>query len=34
VHLHRKHRGAVADMAVGDLRLDRNHVHGIGLGII
>ena len=29
VHLHRKHRGAVADMAEGDLRLDGNHGHGV-----
>ncbi len=34
VHLHRKYRGAVADMAVSNLRLYRNHVHEIGLGII
>jgi len=33
VHLHRKHGGAVADMAESDLRLNRNHVHVRGLGI-
>ncbi len=27
VHLHRKHRGGVADMAVSDLRLNRNDGH-------
>jgi hypothetical protein len=30
VHLHGKDGGAVADMAVGDVRLDRNHGHAAG----
>ncbi len=30
VHLHGKDGGAVADMAVGDLRLNRNHGHAVG----
>ena len=30
VHLHRKHRGAVADMAEGDLRLDGDDGHAVG----
>src|SRR5258708_27588450 len=29
VHLHGKHGGAVADMAEGDLRLNRNHGHAV-----
>ena len=34
VHLHGKNGGAVADMAVGDLRLYRNHVHAMSSGDI
>jgi hypothetical protein len=30
VHLHGKDGGAVADMAVGDLRLNRNDGHAVG----